>query len=85
MDKSLNLEGINISEILSDHNPEKIICLAAIPLASESNIFTEDAFSTNTSGTVSLLEVLDVGTEGEEDGGFQSGPSSTIIVPSIQG
>lgn len=46
------------AEILSVHSPNKIICLAAIPLASESNIFTEDAFSTNTSGTVNILEVL---------------------------
>ena len=33
----------------------------------------------------SSVGVLDVGTEGEEDGGVQSGPSLTIIIHSLQG
>jgi len=46
------------TEILYKKRPHKVVLLAAIPLASESNIFTEDAFSVNTIGAVNILEVL---------------------------
>ena len=46
------------TEILYKKRPNKVVLLAAIPLSSESNIFSEDAFSVNTAGAVNILEVL---------------------------
>lgn len=46
------------SEVLKEHKPSKVICLAALPLATASNIFTEDAMSIHTLGISNILETL---------------------------
>ena len=45
---------------LSDTKPDIVIHLAAIPIASASNEFSEDAMQINLNGTVTLLECLRV-------------------------
>lgn len=47
-----------LTKVINEHKPSKIICLAALPLATASNIFTEDAMSIHTTGTANILEIL---------------------------
>ena len=54
-----NLSGL-ISALKESRQPEVVIHLAAIPLATASNQFSEDAIQINLNGTVTLLEAIRV-------------------------
>lgn len=45
-------------KILNDSQPEIVVHLAALPIAKESNIYSEDAFGINLNGTVNVLESI---------------------------
>ncbi len=45
-------------KILKEHRPDKVVLLAALPIAAKSNIFSEDAMGINLNGTVNVLESL---------------------------
>ena len=43
---------------LKKHQPDSIIHLAALPISTISNIYSEDAFEINLNGTINVLEVI---------------------------
>ena len=45
-------------EILREHEPDAVILLAALPIATASNAFSEDAMGINLNGTVNVLEAI---------------------------
>ena len=45
-------------KILRENNPEIVVLLAALPIATASNIYSEDAMSINLNGTVNVLESI---------------------------
>jgi len=45
-------------KILKEHRPDKVVLLAALPIAQVSNVFSEDAMGINLNGTVNVLESL---------------------------
>lgn len=45
-------------KILSDFQPQIVVHLAALPIANLSNIYSEDAFGINLTGTVNVLESI---------------------------
>ena len=47
-------------KILNSHKPDKVIHLAALPIATVSNTFSEDAMGINLDGTVNVLESIRV-------------------------
>jgi len=45
-------------KILKENKPDAVILLAALPIATASNIYSEDAFGINLNGTVNVLESI---------------------------
>ncbi|MBI2139419.1 NAD-dependent epimerase/dehydratase family protein [Candidatus Woesearchaeota archaeon] len=45
-------------KILREHNPDAVIHLAALPISTVSNVFSEDAMGINLNGTVNVLEAV---------------------------
>ena len=48
----------DLARVLEKHQPSYVVHLAALPLANESNTFSEEAFSGIVQGTVNFLEIL---------------------------
>lgn len=49
---------VHLFRVLKEHEPEAVVHLAALPIATISNKFSEDAISINLNGTMNVLELI---------------------------